>query len=250
MRAWVGALGTLLGLSLAVACGSDDEGGKSAGTGGSGTGGGAPTGGATSAGGTTATGGAAGATGGSGTATGGTTGGQCVASEPTDGNSCSEPILGCSYLAGGAGGATAETQCSCFGSDWDCNTCPVTEPDPTDPLCDFSNIDAYCMYGTNQCRCLGMGEWDCDACPDLPGAGDDCTGYSRIRCLYEGWECQCPPGPGANWDCDPSCPTDAPSPGSTCAADNQTCYFAGDKICSCGDVGAGGGGSSLQWLCN
>ena len=206
------ATGSLLTL---VACSSDD--GESSGSGG--TSGSAGSGG--SAGSTGGSGGSAGGSGGSAGSTGGTAGSgggdyvDCPETLPSDGASCSEDGLNCTY------GDDPRFQCRdtaiCIGSSW--TVSPST--------------DARCAEDPRP-----------PSCPATPPSGGMCSGPDQ--CVYEdGTSClctSCPPGDpvcmGGDpmWHCTPpqaGCPARPPNAGTRCGMEGQRCDYTCDLNVTC-----------------
>jgi hypothetical protein len=87
----------------------------------------------------------------------------------------------------------------CFNGDWDCGTCPASQPQGGSSCGMLSLIQ--CQYGNAYCTC-NQGNWQCSGssqCPvQPPQPGSSCNLAAGTQCSWGGLQCICS---GNQWYC-------------------------------------------------
>jgi hypothetical protein len=121
---------------------------------------------------------------------------------------------------------------------WTCGVCPASRPEPG-AAC--GNTQYQCRYGQDTCQCHGDG-WSCvtPTCDLGPNRNLQCLNEAVYTCTYADLDQNCVCGTRGNGRrC--SCPTTAPTDGSTCVGfagpegGGSECKY-GDLVCSCGST--------------
>ena len=158
----------------------------------------------------------------------------CPTSMPEQSSSCAFEGQACSF---------GPNQCGCLnggvkGSIWDCFACPTTPPASGGTCVGIAGQETHpytCSYGRENCTCSLVG-WRCETCPAGPPMnGTPCADF-KGSCFYASpvpSNCSCSYGTDGGWSCILPCPSEAPTPGSSCEfAEGIACNY-GSKSCSC-----------------